>query len=156
MERYSVYIAHVPVMRLGGLAPNYRCQNDVTIIVVYIARWYFPSASLVHCEWSSMCNITAFQCLNLTQQRCTEVPLTVGITDLVLSIVSTSLLLCLLLVLRKKAWNSPVRRLTLILTTCICLLEFVDASVELYNNVIPGIWNAVLMLLTLVLLLTQI
>ena len=92
-----------------------------------------------------MCNNTAFQCLNLTQEQCTTVTLTI---DLVLPIVSTSLLLCLLLVLKRKAWNSPVKWLTLILTTYIGLSEFVDAPVELYNDILPGIWNEVLYFFT--------
>ena len=90
-----------------------------------------------------MCNSSAFQCLNLTQKHCTTVALTVGITDLVLSIVTTSLLLCLLLVLKRKAWNSPVKRLTLIIIACTGLSESVFASVELYNNVISITWNKV-------------
>ena len=95
-----------------------------------------------------MCNSTAFQSLILTQKQCTTIALTIGITNLLLSIVSTSLLLCLLLVLKRKAWNSPIKRLTLILTTYIGLSEFVDAPVELYNDILPGIWNEALYFVT--------
>ena len=90
-----------------------------------------------------MCNSTAFQCLNLTWGQCTTVALTIGITDLVLSIIFTSLLLCLLLVLKKKAWNSPVKRLTLILTTCFGLLKYLETSVELYNDFLQKVWHKV-------------
>ena len=91
-----------------------------------------------------MCNSTAFLCLNLSQEQCTTAALTTGVIDLVTSIISTSLLLCLLLVLKRKAWNSPVKWLTLILTTYIGLSEFVNAPVELYNDILPSIWNEVL------------
>ena len=96
----------------------------------------------------SMCNSTAFQCLNLSQERCTTVALTIRIMDLVASIISTSLLLCLLLVFKRKAWNSPVKRLTLMIATCFGLLEFVDASLELYNNILQRTWFKVFFLLT--------
>ena len=62
----------------------------------------------------------------------------------------TSLLLCLLLVLKRKAWNSPVKRLTLIVTACTGLAGYVYASAELYNN---SIWNKVFNLVTSVTLL---
>ena len=88
----------------------------------------------------SMCNSTAFLCLNLSQEQCTTIALTVGIMDLVASIISMSLLLCLLLVLKRKAWNSPVKRLTLMIATCFGLLEIVAASLELYNNILQRTW----------------
>ena len=90
-----------------------------------------------------MCNSSALQCLNLTQEECIAVALTVGITDLVLSIVFISFLLCLILVLKSKAWNSPVKRLTLVLTTCFDLSEFMHASMKLYNGFLPGVWYEV-------------
>ena len=90
-----------------------------------------------------MCNNLAFQCLNLTQEQCTTVALTVGITDLVLFIVSTFTLLCLLLVLKRKAWNSPVKRLTLIIITYICFWKFVDGLVELYDDNLQRVWHKV-------------
>ena len=91
-----------------------------------------------------MCNnSTVFQCSNLTQEQCTTIALTIGITNLLLSIVSTSLLLCLLLVLKRKAWNSPVKQLTLILTTFICATKLVEAPMEWYNDILPGKWNKV-------------
>ena len=97
-----------------------------------------------------MCSSTAFQCFNLNQDQYTmyTVALTIGITDLLLSIVSTSFLLCLLLVLKRKAWNSPVKRLTLILTTYISLSQFVNAPMELYYDILPDIWNKVLYIFT--------
>ena len=95
-----------------------------------------------------MCNSTAFLCLNLSQEQCTTVALTTGVIDLVTSIISTSLLLCLLLVFKRKAWNRPVKRLTLMFATCFGLLEFVDASVELYNNILQRMWVEVFFLLT--------
>ena len=95
-----------------------------------------------------MCNNSVFKCLNLNQTQCTTIALTVGIKNLVLSIVITFLLLCLLLVLKRKAWNSPVKRLTLIVTACTGLSRFVYASAELYNNIISSIWNKVFNLVT--------
>ena len=97
----------------------------------------------------SMCSSTAFLCLNLSQEQCTTVALTIGIMGLVTSIISTSLLLCLLLVFKIKAWNSPIKRLTLMIATCFGLLEFVDASLELYNNILQRrTWLEVFFLLT--------
>ena len=87
-----------------------------------------------------MCNNTAFQCVNLTQEQCTAVALVIGIVDLVISVISLSLLLCLLLILKRKAWNSPVKRLSLIIATSIGLSELVYASVELYNDFLPVLW----------------
>ena len=80
-----------------------------------------------------MYNSSAFQCLILSQEKCATVALTVRITNLVLSTVTISLLLYLLLVLKRKAWNSPVKRLTLILTTCICFCILVDPLVQLFR-----------------------
>ena len=87
-----------------------------------------------------MCNNTAFQCVNLTQEQCTEVALVIGIVNLVISVISLSPLLCLLLILKRKAWNSPVKRLSLIITTSIGLSELVYASVKFYNDFLPVLW----------------
>ena len=97
-----------------------------------------------------MCNnSTVFQSLNSTQEQCTTIALTRGITILLFSIVSTSLLLCLLLVLKRKAWNSPVKRLTLIPITFICATALVEASVILYYDILPGKWNKVFYFFTI-------
>ena len=44
--------------------------------------------------------------------------------------------------------NSPVKRLTLIVTACTGLAGFVYASAELYNDIISSTWNKVFDLVT--------
>ena len=91
-------------------------------------------------EAENMCNRTAYQCLNLSQEQCDVAALTSGITDLVVSVISISLLLGLLLGLRKEALNSPLKRLSIFLCTFYGLTIFMYASVELYNDLLPEVW----------------
>ena len=84
-----------------------------------------------------MCNSTAFLCMNPTQEQCNVAAISNGIMDVIISVISPSFLLGLLLSLRRKAWNSPLKRLSLLL----CVFYGVNfASVELYNDLLPEAW----------------
>ena len=87
-----------------------------------------------------MCNNTAFLCLNISQEQCNVAAMADGITDLTIPVISTSLLLGLFLGLRREAWNTPLKRLSLLLCTFFGIYGFIFASVELYNELLPEVW----------------
>ena len=87
-----------------------------------------------------MCNNTAFHCWNLSQEQCNVASLAIGITDLITPVISTSLLFGLLLSLRREAWNSPLKRLSLLLCAFFSVNGLTLASVELYNDLLKGVW----------------
>ena len=58
----------------------------------------------------AMCNNTAFRCYNLTEEQCDALSLAIGISDAVIAFVSLSLLVCLLALRKKDAWNSQIKR----------------------------------------------
>ena len=93
-------------------------------------------------EAENMCNGTAYQwqCLNLSQEQCDVAAIASGITDLVVSVISLSLLLGLLLGLRKEAWNTPLKRLSIFLCTFYGVVMLTNASVDLYNDLLPEVW----------------
>ena len=95
-----------------------------------------------------MCNDTVFYCLNLSQEKCNIVTMANGITGLIIPVISTSLLLGLLLGLRREAWNTPLKRLSLLLCTFFGTNGLVFASVELYNDLLPEVWCKVLFFAT--------
>ena len=88
----------------------------------------------------NMCNNTAFLCMNLSQEQCDLAAMADGIIDLIIPVISTSLLLGLFLGLRREAWNTPLKRLSLLLCTFYGLNGLIVASVELYNELLPEVW----------------
>ena len=88
-----------------------------------------------------MCNNTAFLCLNLSQEQCNVAAMANGITGLIIPVISTLLLLMgLLLGLRREAWNTPLKRISLLLCTFYGVNGLIFASVELYNELLPEVW----------------
>ena len=87
-----------------------------------------------------MCNNTAFLCHNLTQGRCTQISLAAGITDLLVAVVCALLLLCLVLALKRGICDSPVKRLSLVLASCIILSALDHATLELFDDFAPIGW----------------
>ena len=87
-----------------------------------------------------MCNNTAFLCMNLTQEQCNVAAMSNGIINLIIPVISTSLLLGLFLGLRREAWNSPLKRLSIFLFTFIGMYRLIFASVELYNDLLQESW----------------
>ena len=88
----------------------------------------------------TMCNNTAFLCMNISQEQCDLAAMADGIIDLIIPVISTSLLLGLLLGLRREAWNTPLKRLSLLLCTFYGVNGLIFASVELYNDLLPEVW----------------
>ena len=86
------------------------------------------------------CNNTVFCCLNLSQDQCNAAAVANGIAGLIIPVISTSLLLGLFLGLRREAWNSPLKRLSLLLCTFYGVNGLIFASVELYNELLPEVW----------------
>ena len=87
-----------------------------------------------------MCNNTALLCLNISQERCNVAAMADGITDLIMSVISTASLIGLFLGLRREAWNTLLKRLSLLLCTFYGINGVIFASVELYNDLLPEVW----------------
>ena len=81
---------------------------------------------------------TYIVCLGADKEEpCPKGALAVAVVDLVLSIISFALLLCVLLALKKEAWNSPVKRLCILLASFLGLQELLYASVGFCCGILP-------------------
>ena len=71
-----------------------------------------------------MCNNSAFQhcqCSNLTEEQCTVIEWTVGLTDLSVSLLCGIIILLLSLKLKSEVYNSAEKRMSLMLAIIIVL-----------------------------------
>ena len=81
---------------------------------------------------------TYIVCLSADREElCPKGALAVAAVDLVLSIISFALLLYVLLALTKEAWNSPVKRLCILLASFLGLQELLSASVGFCRGILP-------------------
>ena len=80
-----------------------------------------------------MCNNTAFRCYNLTEEQCRAHSLTTGISDVIIATVCFSLVVGVLGRWKKDAWNSQVKRTSLVISffLVISLLNFALAALYL-------------------------
>ena len=88
-----------------------------------------------------MCNNTALSChrhQNLTQEQCTVLSLATGATDLAIATLSFALLMCVLFRRKRDAWNSPIKRMSLVFSFFHVLSALNLAWVELYNRDLPS------------------
>ena len=81
---------------------------------------------------------TYIVCLGADKEEpCPKGALAVAVVHLVLSIISFALLLCVILALKKEAWNSPVKRLCILLALFLGLQELLYASVGFCCGILP-------------------
>ena len=85
-----------------------------------------------------MCNNTAFQCYNLTEEQCRSLSLATGISDVIIATVCFSLVVCVLGRWKKDAWNSQVKRASLALSFFLALSSLNFALAALYNSLLPS------------------
>ena len=90
-----------------------------------------------------MCNNSAFQCSNLTQEQCTVIEWTVGLTDLSVSLLCGVIILFLSLKLKSGVYNSAVKRMSLMLAISLTLLDLNIGLLEIHNEFAPMGWCVV-------------
>ena len=90
-----------------------------------------------------MCNNSAFQCSNLTQEQCTVIEWTVGLTNLSVSLLCGVIILLLSLKLKSGVYNSAEKRMSLMLAIIIVLPALNLGSLEIYNDFVPIGWCVV-------------
>ena len=87
------------------------------------------------------CNSTYYVCLSVRQEElCAVWAWTFGAVNTLLSVISFALLLSVLVGLRRKACSSPVKRLCILLSSAIGLIQLLYASVGFYNGFLPQGW----------------
>ena len=94
-----------------------------------------------------MCNNSAFLCLNLTQEQCTVIEWTTGLTDLSVSLLCVVIILFLSLKLKRKAYNSAVKRMSLMLAISVTLSTLNYGLLEIYNDFAPVGWCVVVLVI---------
>ena len=90
-----------------------------------------------------MCNNSLFLCLNLTQEQCTIIERATGLTDLSVSLLCIVIILFLSLKLKRKAYNSPPKRISLMLAIIIALSAVSLGSLKIYSDFSPVGWCVV-------------
>ena len=90
-----------------------------------------------------MCNNSAFLCLNLTQEQCTVIELSAGLTDLSVSLLCGVIILLLSLKLKSGVYNSSVKRVSFILAISVTLSALNAGLLEIYNDFAPVGWCVV-------------
>ena len=87
-----------------------------------------------------MCNNSLFQCLNLTQEQCTVIEWTAGLTDLSVSLLCRVIILFLSLKLKSGVYNSAVKRMSFIFAISVTLSTLNFGFLEIYNDFAPVGW----------------
>ena len=90
-----------------------------------------------------MCNNSAFLCFNLTQEQCTDIELSVGLTDLSVSLLCVVIILFLSLKLKSGVYNSAVKRVSFIFAIFVTLSTLNFGFLEIYNDFAPVGWCVV-------------
>ena len=88
----------------------------------------------------SMCNNSFYQCFNLSQEQCTVIGRATGLTDLSVSLLCGVIILFLSLKLKRKAYNSPPKRISLMLAIIIALSAVSLGSLKIYDDFAPVGW----------------
>ena len=88
----------------------------------------------------SMCNNSAFLCFNLTQDQCTVIELSTGLTNISVSLLCVVIILFLLLKLKSGVYNSAVKRMSLISAISLTLSTLTYGLLEIYNDFAPMGW----------------
>ena len=87
-----------------------------------------------------MCNNSLYQCLNLSQEQCTVIELSTGLTDLSVSLLCVVIILLLSLKLKSGVYNSAVKRMSLISAISLTLSTLNYGLLEIYNDFAPVGW----------------
>ena len=87
-----------------------------------------------------MCNNSFYQCFNLTQEQCTVIEWTTGLTDLSVSLLCGVIILFLSLKLKSGVYNSAVKRISLMLAIIIALSAVSLGSLKIYDDFAPVGW----------------
>ena len=90
-----------------------------------------------------MCNNSLFQCLNLSQEQCTVIELSAGLTDLSVSLLCVVIILLLSLKLKSGVYNSAVKRMSLIYAISVTLSALNYGALKIYNDFAPVGWCVV-------------
>ena len=91
----------------------------------------------------SMCNNSAFLCLNLSQEHCTVIELSAGLTNLSVSLLCVVIILFLSLKLKSGVYNSAVKRVSFIFAISVTLSALNAGLLEIYNDFAPVGWCVV-------------
>ena len=95
-------------------------------------------------EQQSMCNNSLFLCFDhLSQEQCTVIELSTGLTDLSVSLLCGVIILLLSLKLKSGVYNSAVKRMSLMLAINITLSTLNYGLLEIYNDFAPVGWCVV-------------
>ena len=103
----------------------------------------YTGDSVIAEQTQSMCNNSVFQCLNLSQEQCTVIELSTGLTDLSVSLLCGVIILLLSLKLKSGVYNSAVKRMSLMLAICFALAAVDLGSLKIYNDFAPLGWCVV-------------
>ena len=84
-----------------------------------------------------MCNNTGYRCLNLTKEQCDALSLATGVSDIVTATLSLSLLVCLLAIKKTNAWNTGIKRATIVFSVYLTISSINLGAVMFYNGFLP-------------------
>ena len=87
-----------------------------------------------------MCNNSFYQCFNLTQDQCTVIELSAGLTNLSVSLLCGVIILFLSLKLKSGVYNSAVKRMSLIYAISVTLSTLNFGLLDIYNDFAPVGW----------------
>ena len=87
-----------------------------------------------------MCNNSLFLCLNLSQEQCTVIEWTTGLTDLSVSLLCVVIILFLSLKLKSGVYNSAVKRVSFIFAISVTLSTISFGSLKIYSDFAPVGW----------------
>ena len=90
-----------------------------------------------------MCNNSLFHCFNLTQEQCTVIELSAGLTNLSVSLLCVVIILFLSLKLKSGVYNSAMKRMSLMLAISVTLSALNFGFLEIYNDFAPVGWCVV-------------
>ena len=103
----------------------------------------YTGDSVIAEQTQSMCNNSAFLCLNLSQEQCTVIELSAGLTNLSVSLLCGVIILLLSLKLKSGVYNSAVKRMSLMFAITIVLSALNMGSLQIYNDFAPMGWCVV-------------
>ena len=84
-----------------------------------------------------MCNNTGYRCYNVTKEECDALSLATGVSNIATATLSLSLLVCLLAIKKTNAWNTGIKRATIVFSVYLTLSLINLGAVVLYNGFLP-------------------